>query len=221
MAALQQLHQALFSSSIQVDALQRLSSLWPRLVALLWDPQHAVCAAAAAPVGALGALAAQAAAAQQAQRGVASAAGGMLFDWLLPLLSSQASPQGTPLTTQQLGAILLALRNCLAGDWGCQNDTRVSRDASCIPAFLSGAAHGCRVQCISQLAPADKPRKTCWRAVCPSVRPPARSPPAGVDAVTLARYANAVFEACQGLLEAEATSPQLVPPLLEVVMQAS
>lgn len=45
--------------------------------------------------------------------------------------------------------------------------------------------------------------------------------PAGVDAVTLARYANAVFEACQGLLEAEATSPQLVPPLLEVVMQAS
>ena len=42
---------------------------------------------------------------------------------------------------------------------------------------------------------------------------------AGVDAVTLARYANAVFQVCQGMLEAESTAPQLVPPLLEVVMQ--
>lgn len=74
-AALQQLHQALYSPDRQVEALQRLPSLWPRLVALLWDPQRAVCAAAAAPAGALGALAAQAAAAQQAQRGITSGAG--------------------------------------------------------------------------------------------------------------------------------------------------
>ena len=76
MAALQQLHQALFAPSNQVEALQRLTSIWPRLVALLWDAEPAVCTAAAAPVGALGALAGQAAAAQQAQRGVASSAGG-------------------------------------------------------------------------------------------------------------------------------------------------
>jgi hypothetical protein len=44
---------------------------------------------------------------------------------------------------------------------------------------------------------------------------------AGVDAVTLSRYANAVFGVCQGLLEDEGTAPQLVPPLLEVVMQVS
>jgi len=42
-----------------------------------------------------------------------------------------------------------------------------------------------------------------------------------VDAVTLARYANAVFEVCQRLLEEEGTLPQLVAPLLEVVMQVS
>ena len=41
----------------------------------------------------------------------------------------------------------------------------------------------------------------------------------GVDALTLSRYANAVLEACQGLLEDEATPPQLVQPLLEVVVQ--
>lgn len=35
----------------------------------------------------------------------------------------------------------------------------------------------------------------------------------------LARYANAVFEICQSFLEEEGTSPQLLPPLLEVVMQ--
>ncbi|GAB4817948.1 hypothetical protein N2152v2_004994 [Parachlorella kessleri] len=156
-SALQQLHQALYAPSTQAESLQKLNIIWPRLVALLWDPQPAVCAAAAGPVGALGALAAQAAAAQQAQRGITNTAGGMLFDWLLPVLTKQATPQGSRLTPEQSTAILLALRNCLSG----------------------------------------------------------------VDAVTLARYANAVFEVCQGLLEDEGTSPQLVAPLLEVVMQAS
>lgn len=75
-ASLQQLNQALYSPTTQVDALQHLSTVWPRLVGLLWDAQHAVCAAAAGPVGSLGALAAQAAAAQQAQRGITSSAGG-------------------------------------------------------------------------------------------------------------------------------------------------
>ena len=44
---------------------------------------------------------------------------------------------------------------------------------------------------------------------------------AGVDGVTLARYANAVFAACQGLLEAEDTPPAALPPLLAVLQQAA
>lgn len=43
----------------------------------------------------------------------------------------------------------------------------------------------------------------------------------GVDAVTLARYANAVLGACQTLLEDEATPSALLPPLLAVVQQAA
>lgn len=43
-------------------------------------------------------------------------AGGMLFDWLLPVLTKQSGPKGERLTTQQLTAILLAVRNCLAGE---------------------------------------------------------------------------------------------------------
>ena len=74
-AALQQLHQALYTPSTQAESLQKLNVIWPRLVALLWDSQPAVCASAAGPAGALGALAAQAAAAQQAQRGIANSAG--------------------------------------------------------------------------------------------------------------------------------------------------
>lgn len=45
--------------------------------------------------------------------------------------------------------------------------------------------------------------------------------PAGVDAVTLARYANAVLGAVQALLEDEATPPMVLPPLLGALQQAA
>jgi hypothetical protein len=44
---------------------------------------------------------------------------------------------------------------------------------------------------------------------------------AGVDGVTLARYANAVLAACQSLLEDEGTPPAALPPLLAAVQQAA
>jgi hypothetical protein len=42
-----------------------------------------------------------------------------------------------------------------------------------------------------------------------------------VDAVTLARYANAVMAACQALLEDDATPPSLLPALLATLQQAA
>jgi hypothetical protein len=44
---------------------------------------------------------------------------------------------------------------------------------------------------------------------------------AGVDALTLARYANAVLAGCQALLEDEAAPPAALPPLLAVLQQAA
>jgi len=43
----------------------------------------------------------------------------MLFDWLLPVLTKQATPRGSRLTAEQLTAILMALRNCLSGNDAC------------------------------------------------------------------------------------------------------
>ena len=122
-AALQQLHQRLFDPAAQRQALQARQVLWPALLSLLWeDPSPAVTAAAAPAVGAIGALTAQAAAAAAAQRdasGAAAAAsgsaGGLLFDWLLPVLQRRATPGGHALAPHQLSAVLLALRDCLAG----------------------------------------------------------------------------------------------------------
>lgn len=45
--------------------------------------------------------------------------------------------------------------------------------------------------------------------------------PAGVDAVTLARYSNAVLGAAQGLLEGEQTPPPALLPLLAVLQAAA
>jgi hypothetical protein len=132
-AALQQLHQRLFEPAAQREALQQLQALWPRLLALLWgDPSPLVAAAAAPAVGAIGALAVQAAsaaaAAKAAQHGGPSAntshgsassgssAGGLLFDWLLPVLQRRAGPDGQPLAPHQLAAVLAALRDCLTGE---------------------------------------------------------------------------------------------------------
>lgn len=42
---------------------------------------------------------------------------------------------------------------------------------------------------------------------------------AAVDEVTLARWATAVLDACQGLLDAEETSVHLLAPILGVVVQ--
>ena len=42
---------------------------------------------------------------------------------------------------------------------------------------------------------------------------------AAVDEVTLARWATAVLDACQGLLDAEDTSVHLLAPILGVVVQ--
>ena len=39
------------------------------------------------------------------------------------------------------------------------------------------------------------------------------------DAVTLARYANAALGACQAVLEADATSADLLPPTLNAIRQ--
>lgn len=44
---------------------------------------------------------------------------------------------------------------------------------------------------------------------------------AGVDAVTLTRYANAVLAACQALLEDEGTPPAAVTALLATMQQAA
>lgn len=123
-AALQQLHQQLFDPAAQRAALQQLQVLWPRLLSLMWeDPSPAVTAAAAPAVGAIGALTAQAAAAAAAQRegssapsASASSAGGLLFDWLLPVLQRRATPGGHALAAHQLSAVLLAVRDCLAGE---------------------------------------------------------------------------------------------------------
>ena len=127
--ALQQLHQQLFDPASQRQALQQLQTLWPRLLALLYDDSAPAVTAAAAPaVGAIGALAAQAAAAAAAARTAApggpspaaspaasSSASGLLFDWLLPVLQQRASPAGRALEQHQLSAVLLALRDCLTG----------------------------------------------------------------------------------------------------------
>jgi hypothetical protein len=135
-AALQALHQRLFAPAAQREALQQLQSLWPRLLALLWDDPSPVVSAAAAPaVGAIGALTAQAAAAAAASKPSAtagavaasavptaassSAVGGLLFDWLLPVLQRRATPGGRPLESHQLAAVLAALRDCLAGGPEC------------------------------------------------------------------------------------------------------
>lgn len=135
--ALQQLHQLLFDPAAQRQALQQLQTLWPRLLALLYDsPDPAITAAAAPAVGAIGALAAQAAAAAAAAARAAASAGpaaaaspaagtsasGLLFDWLLPVLQQRASPAGRALEQHQLTAVLLALRDCLSGTSGraCQ-----------------------------------------------------------------------------------------------------
>lgn len=42
-------------------------------------------------------------------------AGGLLFEWLLPVMQRGATPGGRPLVPHQLAAVLLALRDCLAG----------------------------------------------------------------------------------------------------------
>ena len=127
-AALQQLHQRLFDPAAQRQALQLLPTLWPRLLELLLDdPSPAITAAAAPAVGAVGALASQASAAAAAAREAAAtgaqpaaaprsgSAGGLLFDWLLPVLQRRATPAGRQLAPHQLSAVLLALRDCLAG----------------------------------------------------------------------------------------------------------
>jgi hypothetical protein len=139
-AALQQLHQRLFDPAAQREALQQLQALWPRLLATLWsDPSPAVSAAAAPAVGAIGALAAQAAAAAAASRAAAqagpaagaasgagfasgsagSSVGGLLFDWLLPVLQRRVTPSGAALAPHHLVAVLAALRDCLTGALRC------------------------------------------------------------------------------------------------------
>ena len=44
---------------------------------------------------------------------------------------------------------------------------------------------------------------------------------AAAEPVVLARYAAAVFSALEGALEAEATDPRLLPPLLAALIQVS
>ena len=206
MAALQQLHQQLFDSAAQREALQQLQTLWPRLLALLCeDTSPAVSAAAAPAVGAVGALTAQAAvaaaAAKAGQSGPAGAAGGavggLLFDWLLPVLQRRAAPGGQPLAAHHQAAALAALRDCMAG---AGHVLRVPMAAGCCAGLSAHrrlpAAPMCRLPDIAR---------------CPS----------GVDGTTLARYANAVLAAAQALLEDEAAPPAVLPPLLATVQQAA
>ena len=156
-SALQQLLEALRQQAAQQVVLGQLQRLWPPLLQLLWDPQPAVCAAAAPVVGAVGALAAQATAVSGPAAVTGSGAGGLLFDWLLPVLSARAVPSGKALAPPALAACLAALRDCLAG----------------------------------------------------------------VDAVTLARYATTTLEACQAVLEDEATTPEALLPLLQALAAAA
>eukprot|EP00887_Chlorella_sp_A99_P005628 scaffold1.g5628.t1 len=155
-AALQQLLAALHTPACQQQVLRQLQTVWPPLLQLLWDPAPGVGAAGAPVVGAIGALAAQATASAGPAAAARGSAGGLLFDWLLPVLARRAAPGGTPLAPGALGAALRALRDCLAG----------------------------------------------------------------VDPVTLARYANAVLSACQAILEDEALTPEGLPPLLEHSLSA-
>ena len=155
-AALQQLHQRLFDPSAQRQALQQLQTLWPRLLALLWeDPAPAISAAAAPAVGAIGALAAQAAAAATAAKAAAAAAAGaapprassssagdLLFEWLLPVLQRRATPSGHPLAPHHLVALLLALRDGLTGVRGgpcqqCQHNGAFHAGVSIRDGFMS------------------------------------------------------------------------------------
>ena len=114
-AALQQLLQALHLPACQQQVLSQLQTIWAPLLQLLWGPQPQICAAAAPVVGAIGALAAQATAAAGPAAAIGSTAGGLLFDWLLPVLSSRAAPGGKPLSVPALSAALRALRDCLLG----------------------------------------------------------------------------------------------------------
>ena len=244
-AALQHLHQRLFDPAVQRQALQQLQSLWPGLLALLWeDPSSAVTAAAAPAVGAIGALAAQASAAAAAARAASGAvpqaggsaaapsAAGLLFDWLLPALQRRVTPSGHPLEPHQLSAVLLALRDCLTGERG-------SAHSSCCSCPCKVCGRCCR--CYIKHARANP---ACPPASLPA-RPPARPPPfppaclpacpppcacvqqrklpvaAGVDAATLARFAEPSLAACQALLESEATPPAALPPLLAALQQAA
>ena len=189
MAHLQQLHQRLFDPTAQRQVLQQLRALWPRLLGLLWeDPSPAVTAAAAPVVGAIGALAAQAAAAtaaaaagQPAGAAASGSVGGLLFDWLLPVLQRRATSGGHALEPHQLSAALLALRDCLAGGYARHAGARGRAQPSpCYCDRQTSLPSRPMLQAWMQspwpagLTPSSGPARRCWRTS--ALRPPRCQP---------------------------------------------
>lgn len=154
---------------------------------------QAAAAAAASKAGGSGAARASGAA---AAGGSGSSVGGVLFDWLLPVLQRRATPSGRPLAAHQQVAVLAALRDCLAGELSSPAPVKLLLS----PPSPRASLCACR-----------PPTATCGALVAA----------AGVDATTLARYANAVLAACQALLEDEAAPPAALPPLLAVLHAAA
>lgn len=107
MAACQRLQALLLTHAGQQLAARQMAAVFPPTVQLLWDAEPRVSAAATPLVVMLGKLAAHATG--------GAGAWGMVFDWLLPVLTQRATPEGAALQPHQTSAALLAIRDCLAG----------------------------------------------------------------------------------------------------------
>lgn len=217
--------------AVAVAMLPLFLASWPQLVACLWDPNTPQLAAAAAPlVGIVGALVASsraaAHAAEAAEAGEDAAAPAapapaphlpppppatLLVDWLLPLLTGAVPlPTGAPappplqaLLCKTLVYALLQLPSC-----NSQQDSAATPTAAApAPAPLSSAApvQGEHTGSSTTAAKAPTPLLT--------------APVPAAAAALLRAQAASVATAVQQLLEAEATPPELLGPLLTLLLE--
>ena len=200
-------------------AARRFAAIWPPLLALLWDAASDVRAAVAPVVGRLGAIAAR-------------NSDGSLTGALFGMMSGGAASRhrGVCLNAFQhdTSACKLYARRChvLASSnssvstkspfpWGCS--LALEADSGSVAAVTTPGV------LFDWALPVLTPRDGKARAKDVGVRFAAlsalRECLAVADDVTLARYATAVCNAVQKLLEDEQTQMQLLTPLLGVVAQ--
>lgn len=232
--------------SVAVASLPWFLTNWPQLVSCLWDPYPQVPAAAAPLLGLVGGLVASSSAAAAAVEsrtaepaaadtpgsssgttsataaGVVAAAGapppppGLLFDWLLPLLTGKVPlPAGSTAPLQLQALICRTLIYALQQLPSC--NTPSTPAASLTTAAAATAEAAASSGSITPDAAAAVPAAGGSAQQKPAALLAAPVAPAAVE--QLHQHAKAVLATVQELLEAAATPPALLAPLLQVLLE--